>query len=63
MTKGHGECRQQIEDVRRWLESLAQGVAEREIDDYHRHYDVVLTIRPRLNPDGASFELGFVAGE
>jgi hypothetical protein len=64
MTAQPGDtCESRIEEVRRWFESLPEGVAEMEIDSSHQHYEVVVTIRPLLHPDAAGFEIGFVAGD
>ncbi len=64
MTAQTGEtCKSRVEEIKGWFDSLPEGTVEIEIDNSHQHYEVVVTIRPLLNPDAAGFEIGFVAGE
>ena len=57
------ECASRVEEVRRWYESLPDGTAEMEVDNSHRYYEVVVAVRPLLDPDASGFEIGFVAGD
>ncbi len=62
MTAQTGEtCKSRVEEIKGWFDSLPEGVAEMEVDISHQHFEVVVTIRPLLNPDAAGYEIGFVA--
>lgn len=57
------KCRQRLEEVKQWFESLPEGVAEIEERLLPDVGVIILTIRPLINPDATEFGVHFLDDE